>query len=596
MMKRLARLAAAATLLAAASAVSQPRPVVLGEPAIAPKAAPAARLRLASGDAITPRGLRAEAQLSPVAESEIEDLRRANQRAVGAKRLAIGVNRAADGARPLPSAGDLRWTAVEGGQAAQAAVTSPQAAALRLAIDLAGVPPNVEMVFFGSAAPDRLVGPIRVGDIADRTTAWWSPVTEGDTQTVEFFVPAGAQARTLPLRITRVSHLFAGPSTKFEKRIQDIGQSGSCNVDVTCNNAVTATLAFQNTKEAVAQMVFNDGVFTILCTGTLLNDSEPSTQAPWFYSANHCFEADDPPYRTPAQMQAVANTLNTLWHFEATSCGSMTQSSSYSQLSGGATYVYNNRGADVLFLRLNNQPPAGSFFNGWDANALSTGIGVISIHHPEGDLKKVSTGTVQGFESLDVSGGTGFFVRVGWGAAIVEPGSSGGGIFTSSGGGQYLLRGGLYAGPSFCGAATSERYDYFSRFDQVYPALAQYLGTPTALIDYTDLWWNPNESGWGLNLIQHASRNIFGVWYTYRQDGKAVWYVIPGGTWTSDTVFTATVYITSGPAQTGAFDTNRVIATPVGSVVITFTNANNGTFAYTINGISGSKSITRQPF
>ena len=596
MMKRLARLAAAATLLAAASAVSQPRPVVLGEPAIAPKAAPAARLRLAPGDAITPRGLRAQAQLSPVAESEIEDLRRANQRAVGAKRLAIGVNRAADGARPLPSAGELRWTAVAGGQAAQAAVTSPQAAALRLAIDLAGVPPNVEMVFFGSAAPGRLVGPIRVGDIADRTAAWWSPVTEGDTQTVEFFVPAGAQARTLPLRITRVSHLFAGPSTKFEKRIVDIGDSGSCNVDVVCNTAVTATLAFQNTKEAVAQMVFNDGAFTLLCTGTLLNDSEPSTQAPWFYSANHCFEADDPPYRTPAQMQAVANTLNTLWHFEATSCGSMTESPSYSQLSGGATYVYNSPTTDVLFLRLNNQPPAGSFFNGWDANPLPAGTVAISIHHPQGDLKKVSTGTVQGFESPGVAGGSASFIRVGWGTAVVEPGSSGGGIFTASGGSQYLLRGGLFGGPSFCGAPTSERYDFFSRFDQAYPALAQYLGTPTTLVDYTDLWWNPNESGWGLNLIQHASRNIFGVWYTYRQDGKAVWYVIPGGTWISDNVFRGDVYITSGPAANGAFDTTRVTVSPVGSAVITFTTPTSGTFAYTISGISGSKSITRQPF
>ena len=85
-------------------------------------------------------------------------------------------------------------------------------------------------------------------------------------------------------------------------------------------------------------------------------------------------------------------------------------------------------------------------------------------------------------------------------------------------------------------------------------------------------------------------------WYTYRQDGKAIWYVIPGGTWVSDNVFRGDVYVTDGPAQTGAFDTTRVRVNPVGSAVITFTNANNGTFSYTINGITGSKSITRQPF
>ena len=73
-------------------------------------------------------------------------------------------------------------------------------------------------------------------------------------------------------------------------------------------------------RNAVAQMVINSNGETFLCTGTLLNDTDTTTQIPWFFSANHCFDNEDPPYRTTAQMQTVASTLSTLWFFEAVTC------------------------------------------------------------------------------------------------------------------------------------------------------------------------------------------------------------------------------------------------------------------------------------
>jgi lysyl endopeptidase len=591
MMKRLFRIFAAAVLLAASSAMSQPLPLVLGERALAPKALPAPKLRLPPADAVPSRGLRFQAELSPIADSEIEAVRAANRRSA-AKRVVIGVNRIADGTAPLPTAADLRWVSVDGGRAAQASVTSPQAAALRLSLRLAGVPADVEMVFFGSSAPDRLVGPVRVGDIADRTGEWWSPVTEGDTQTVEFFVPGSLDPRSLPIRVGLASHLFAGPSSKFAKTVQDIGDAGACNVDLVCSPLIS-NAAFRDTTQAVAQMLFTDGSFTALCTGTLLNDSDTSSQIPWFYGANHCFENEDPPYKTPVQMQLVANTLNTFWHFEAATCGSLAVPA-YSQRFDGATYVYNNGPADVLFLRLNSAPPEGAFFAGWDPNPISVGTPVITIHHPLGDLKKVSEGSVVAFSTPPVvEGGTTTFIQTRWTSGTTEGGSSGAGLFTASGS-QYLLRGGLWGGTALC--TNTQGTDNFSRFDLVYPALARYLSATASTTDYTDLWWNPDESGWGLNLIQHASRNIFGVWYTYAQDGKRIWYVMPGGTWLSGSVFRGDIYVTSGPAQTGPFDPNRVTRTVVGSGTLTFSDANSGTFAYSINGIHGAKFISRQPF
>jgi hypothetical protein len=450
------------------------------------------------------------------------------------------------------------------------------------------------MVFAGSAAPGRLVGPVRVGDIADRTQAWWSPITDGDTQTIEFFAPDGVAGSGLAPRLTGVSHVFTTLASGFTKRTAEIGDSGACNVDVRCS-PLASSRAFIDARNAVAQMVFVDGGFTGLCTGTLLNDTDAATQSPWFYTANHCFENETLPFKSAAQVQAVANTLNTLWFFEAAACNDRS-TPDFSQLSGGATLIYNNPGADVLFLRLADSAPAGAFFAGWDANAIGVGANVIGIHHPQGDLKKVSEGRVARYSSPPVLGGAqAAFAEVRWSSGTTEGGSSGSGLFTSDGS-RYALRGALWGGAASC--TNTGGADNYSRLDQVYASLAPFLDPPvSAAVDYSDLWWNPGESGWGLNLVQHASRNIFAVWYTYADDGKRTWYVLPGGTWVNSTTFTGTLYSTTGPAfDAPKFEAQRTKATGVGTGTLRFTDANNGTWTYSVGGLSGTRPIARQAY
>ena len=46
----------------------------------------------------------------------------------------------------------------------------------------------------------------------------------------------------------------------------------------------------------------------------------------------------------------------------------------------------------------------------------------------------------------------------------------------------------------------------------------------TYTTDYTDLWYVPSESGWGLNLI-HQEDVIFGTLFVYGPDNTPHWYV-----------------------------------------------------------------------
>jgi hypothetical protein len=226
------------------------------------------------------------------------------------------------------------------------------------------------------------------------------------------------------------------------------------------------------------------------------------------------------------------------------------------------------------------------------------GASIVVIHHPQGDLKKVSQGSVLRYSTPQpplLGGASSPFSEVKYTTGTTEGGSSGAGLWTFDGS-QYLLRGGLYGGGAFC--STPNESDWYSQIDKAYPSLASYL-SPAAggATDYSDLWWNASESGWGLNVIQHASRNIFAVWFTYREDGRPTWFTLPGGTWTSSSTFTGSIYSTAGPpASAASFDSRQVKVTPVGTGTLTFSDANNGTWAYTINGVSGSKAIARQPY
>ena len=112
--------------------------------------------------------------------------------------------------------------------------------------------------------------------------------------------------------------------------------------------------------------------------------------------------------------------------------------------------------------------------------------------------------------------------------------------------------------------------------------------------DYTDLWWNANESGWGFNIIQHASHNIFGVIYAYDTPNRPMWFVLPGGTWTSSTTFTGKLYRVTG--SPGNMDFKPGDVTELGDLVLLFTDRDHATLDYTVNGIHTRKQIMRQPF
>jgi len=123
-------------------------------------------------------------------------------------------------------------------------------------------------------------------------------------------------------------------------------------------------------------------------------------------------------------------------------------------------------------------------------------------------------------------------------------------------------------------------------------------GLGSAAPNYQGLWWAApaeSESGWGINFA-HQGDVIFATWFTYDTSGKA-WWLSMRAAKTAPGVYAGTLYQTHGPAFDAVpFDPTKVTRTAVGSGMLTFTDATDAQFAYTVGTVTQTKALTREVF
>ena len=115
--------------------------------------------------------------------------------------------------------------------------------------------------------------------------------------------------------------------------------------------------------------------------------------------------------------------------------------------------------------------------------------------------------------------------------------------------------------------------------------------------DATDLWWNSNESGWGLNVIQQ-SEVLFLTFFVYASNGAPTWYVAPDTSYSGTSgvalVFSGPLYQTNGPWFGTSFNPATVGVRQVGTATFTMLTINTASLTYSADGTGVSKSLTRQ--
>ena len=120
---------------------------------------------------------------------------------------------------------------------------------------------------------------------------------------------------------------------------------------------------------------------------------------------------------------------------------------------------------------------------------------------------------------------------------------------------------------------------------------------PAVRLNYSDHWWDPNNSGSGLFIWQDARDQLLAAWFTYSADGKAVWYTVQAGAWVSATRYEGKIVETSrfpnlvaGGLIDGTGPTNVQV---IGTASLDFAGddgANAGVFTYNLDSSPGTRS------
>lgn len=207
-------------------------------------------------------------------------------------------------------------------------------------------------------------------------------LVKGDEVQLEYYEPADVEESGL-IVIGRVMQAYR--DVDHIKSYKGFGDAGNCQFNINC----AAGNPYQTSKLAVARMLITPaGQGSFWCTGQMLNTTQ-GTFNPIFLTADHCMQGNS----SNVHNATGNNNINCIfyWDYEAAGCanpgtepGSITTS--------GAVLMANKSDSDFALFWLLEDPfrDAGfvPLYLGWDAGTPSAGGGC--IHHPRGDIKKIS--------------------------------------------------------------------------------------------------------------------------------------------------------------------------------------------------------------
>ncbi len=283
----------------------------------------------------------------------------------------------------------------------------------------------------------------------------------GDEIVVEYNEPDKA-ANPAQIHILKVNHDY---KNVFGSR--PLGEAGLCSRDVYCPDVVQ----YAKEKQAVVNLIVAGRE---LCTGMMLNNTNQD-KTPYMMTAGHCITDD-----VDAQETLVC------FNYESPYCanGKSSLNGYADQTLNGSILRARSDSLDFALVELETIPPPvfRPYYAGW--SKLSTApTSSFAIHHPKGDVKKVSydqnAPTISSFSPDFISNA--FWMIGKWEAGTTEAGSSGGPLFNE----KKLVVGSLTGGTSTCSNPTDDLFAMLSKQWDHYSQPEQQLKA----------WLDPNNTG-----------------------------------------------------------------------------------------------------
>jgi V8-like Glu-specific endopeptidase len=295
----------------------------------------------------------------------------------------------------------------------------------------------------------------------------------GDEAILEYYEPADVVGLAR-IGIRGIAHLYRFVP-EFEEESRG-GGSEPCEVDVNCPEGAEWT----SERDAVVRLTISEGALVGFCSGTLMNTTAKDCRK-YILTALHCGENVS---------DADWLDCSVRFNYESSGCASGSTTTTRNKI--GVLHLADSNdgggqtGSDFLLLEMEDEIPASwtPFFAGWNASTSAANTGV-SIHHPAGDKKKIST-------TDDIISGTysapGFHWRVKWMETITnwgvtEPGSSGSPLFDQN----HFVVGTLTGGVSFCDSPNGS--DWYGKMSKHWTA------NPNTSDQKLKEWLDPEDTG-----------------------------------------------------------------------------------------------------
>lgn len=317
------------------------------------------------------------------------------------------------------------------------------------------------VLVYARVGDDVIVRGPYTGKGPDGSGDFWTASLLGDTVFIEV---SGSEAPRL--EIPEILHFDKNPAGPVQEQEEAEAAQLPCHLDPMCYGSPPVHPA---ARDVTGQMNFVKDGSAFVCTGTLLNDLDGETAVPYFLTAYHCLHA-----------QAVINTLEVVWFWQRNACGGALPNYATLPRTTGGTLLETNPtdgGNDMTFIRLNGIP-GGVGLAGWTTDSPDTAYG---IHHPRGSWKRVTflsdvgfcpgcagCGDPTDYDYYDIDNG------------VIEPGSSGSGVFNGAG----QLAGQLFglccpslscAGETLDCSNTDEFATMYGEFETTFPIIKRWL-------------------------------------------------------------------------------------------------------------------------
>ena len=348
-----------------------------------------------------------------------------------------------------PSKDGLWETMDNGNKVWRLNIRSEGAQALGLYYDAFWIPSNGELYIYNSDKTKLLGAYTNANNHESGVFA--NEIIEDSKITLEYIQKGEGQPI---IHINQVSYAYR--SIKTTRDINNFGDSGSCEVNVNCSPEGDD---WQDIKRAVCRISLKIGNNNFWCSGSFINNTAEDCK-PYILTADHCTYDDD------NNVYASQNDMNQwvfYFNYEASECENPSSSPSSNTMTGcskisNSSATGNISGtSDFHLLELNDTPPYdyGLFAAGWDRTTTPSANGV-GIHHPAGDIKKISKYTQSASSS-------GYDWRVKWtgtenGHGVTEGGSSGSPLLNAN----KQIVGDLSTGSSYC--AFTNGSDFYGKF------------------------------------------------------------------------------------------------------------------------------------